>query len=139
MGPTKVLIVANAPGILQRVEDTLAGLEVEVAVRLRDVAGTVRKGDFNVVILCLGFEEQSAVELVASLSGEPSAQPPAIVCLAPENMKGLAAQLEAQMRSAGAAEYINLADYPRTPQGNEVLRKRILTALNRRPCATPFA
>jgi DNA-binding NtrC family response regulator len=137
MGPTKVLVVANAPGILQRVEDTLAGLEVHVAVRLRDVAGTVREGDFNVVVLCMGFEEQSTVELVASLSGEPSAPPPAIVCLAPEDMQGLAAQVEAQMRSAGAAEYINLGDYPLTPKGNDVLRRRILTAAAQRQSATP--
>jgi hypothetical protein len=128
MAPTKVLIVANAPGVLQRVEDTLAGLEVHVAIRLRDVAGAVKQGDFSVVVLCLGFEQKSTVELVASIAAGPSAQPPAIVCLAPEEMKGLATQFEAQMRSAGAVEVIDLADYPRTQRGNDVLRKRILTA-----------
>jgi hypothetical protein len=129
MDTTKVLVVANAPGILQRVEETLSGLEVEVAIRLRDAGAAVKKQDFSVMVLYLGFEPQSTVELVASLSGELQGRPVAIVCLAPES-KAPMSELEAQMRAAGAAEFIVLADYPRTQQGNDVLRRRILSAAN---------
>jgi len=115
-------------------------MEVQVTVRLRDVAATVKDGDFAVLILYLGFEEQSTVELVATLAGEPRARPPAIVCLAPPEAKGALArkgELEAQLRAAGAAEFIHLAKYPRTPQGNDVLRKRILSAATQQLRATP--
>ena len=127
MDTTKILVVANAPGILQRVEETLAGLEVEVAIRLRDVGAAVRKQDFTLLVLYLGFEQESTVELVTSLSAEAQDQPMAIVCLAPESKLPMS-ELEAQMRAAGASEFIVLADYPRTPRGNDVLRKRILSA-----------
>jgi DNA-binding NtrC family response regulator len=123
MDTAKILVVANAPGILQRVEETLAGLEMQVAIRLRDASAAAREGGFSVLVLYLGFEPQSTVELVASISDEL----PAIVCLAPQ----AAGSLEAQLRAVGAAEVINLIDYPRTPQGNEVLRKRILSASTR--------
>jgi len=87
MDPTKILVVANAPGILQRVEETLAGLQVEVAIRLRDVSAAVAKHDPSLLVLYLGFERQSTVELVASVTGEtggePLSRPPAVVCLAP--------------------------------------------------------
>lgn len=132
MDATKILVVANAPGILQRVEETLAGLEVQVAIRLRDVSAAVSQHDPSLLVLCLGFEQQSIVELVASLSADtresPLVQPPAVVCLAPADVRLPLADLEAQMRAAGAVEFIALADYPRTPQGNDVLRKRILAA-----------
>lgn len=132
MDETKILVVANAPGILQRVEETLSGLEVQTAIRLRDAGAAVRRQDFNVMVLYLGFEQQSTVELVASISSETRgaqhAQPPAIVCISPDVRAAHAAELEAQMRAAGAAEFINLADYPRTAQGNDVLRRRILSA-----------
>ena len=68
MDTTKILVVANAPGILQRVEETLAGLELEVAIRLRDVGAAVSKHEPALLILYLGFEPQSTVELVAYLS-----------------------------------------------------------------------
>lgn len=140
MDTTKILVVANAPGILQRVEETLAGMEVQVTVRLRDVAAAVKDGKFAVLVLCLGFEEQSTVELVATLAGEPRARPPAIVCLAPQDGKGVlarAGELEAQLRAAGASEFIDLAKYPRTPQGNDVLRRRILSAATQSLRSTP--
>lgn len=140
MDTTKILVVANAPGILQRVEETLAGMEVQVTVRLRDVAAAVKDGEFTVLVLCLGFEEQSTVELVATLAGEPRERPPAIVCLAPPEAKGELAQageLEAQLRAAGASEFIDLTKYPRTPQGNDVLRRRILSAATQQLRATP--
>ena len=141
MDTTKILVVANAPGILQRVEETLAGLEVKVAIRLRDVSAAVNRHDPGLVVLNLGFVPQSTVELVASISGdsraEPLANPPAIVCLAPADVRLPLADLEAQMRAAGAVEFIALADYPRTPQGNDVLRKRILSAGAQSPRATP--
>src|SRR3954468_628797 len=137
MDTTKILVVANAPGILQRVEETLAGLEVKVAIRLRDVGAGVSQHDFSLLVLCLGFEPQSTVELVATLAGEPDARPPAIVCLAPNDARLPLADLEAQMRAAGAIEFIALADYPRTAQGNDVLRKRILSAAAQAARATP--
>jgi len=141
MDATKILVVANAPGILQRVEETLAGLEVQVAIRLRDVSAAVSEHDPSLLILYLGFEPQSTVELVASLSAEagPSAlgQPPAIVCLAPADVRTPLGDLEAQMRAAGAVEFIALADYPRTPRGDDVLRKRILSAAAPTLRATP--
>ena len=141
MDPTKILVVANAPGILQRVEETLAGLEVQVAIRLRDAGAAVNRHDFSLLILCLGFEPQSTVELVASICSEPRseplAQPPAVVCLAPADVRLPLGDLEAQMRAAGAVEFIALADYPRTPQGNDVLRKRILSAAAQSLRATP--
>lgn len=135
MDSRKVLVAANTPGILQRVKDTLAGLEVEVAIRLRDVGGAIRKGDFDLVVIYLGFEEQSTVELVASITGEPDARLPAIVCIAPG--EGLANALETQMRAAGAAEFIHLSDYPPTTRGNDVLRARILSAASPQKRATP--
>ena len=140
MDTTKVLVVANAPGILQRVEETLAGMEVQVTVRLRDAAAAVKDGGFTVLVLYLGFEEQSTVELVATLAGEPRARPPAIVCLAPLGAKGELArtgELEAQLRAAGASEFIDLSKYPRTRQGNDVLRRRILSAATQQLRATP--
>jgi hypothetical protein len=139
MDTTKVLVVANAPGILQRVEETLAGLEVKVAIRLRDVGAAVSQHDPSLVILYLGFEQNSTVELVTSLAAEASAQPPAVVCLAPADLRLPLHDLEAQMRAAGAVEFIALADYPRTQQGNDVLRKRILSAATQAPRSTPVA
>jgi hypothetical protein len=136
MDTAKILVVANAPGILQRVEETLAGLKVEVAIRLRDVGAAVSKHDPALLVLYLGFEQQSTVELVAYLSGELERHPMAIVCLAPESKVPMS-ELEAQMRAAGATEFIVLADYPRTPKGNDVLRKRILSAADHAPRATP--
>lgn len=137
MDSTKVLVAANAPGILQRVKDTLAGLEVEVAIRLRDVGGAVRKGGFDLVVIYLGFEEQSTVDLVASLAGGPEACPPAIICIAPGNGISAADALETQMRAAGAVEFIHLSDYPPTTRGNDVLRARILSAASPQKRATP--
>jgi hypothetical protein len=129
MDAAKILVVANAPGILQRVEETLAGLEVRVAIRLRDAGAAVRHAhDFSLLVLYLGFEPQSTAELVASVTSDTHASPPAVVCLAPADVRLPLVDLEAQMRAAGAVEFIALADYPRTPQGNEVLRKRILSA-----------
>lgn len=140
MDPTKILVVANAPGILQRVEETLAGLEVRVAIRLRDVGAAMTQHDPALVILCLGFEQNSTVELVTSLAADGRAQPPAVVCLAPADVRLPLGDLEAQLRAAGAVEFIALADYPRTPHGNDVLRKRILCAAApspQEPRATP--
>lgn len=136
MDTAKILVVANAPGILQRVEETLAGLEVEVAMRLRDVGAAVSKHDPSLVVLYLGYEPQSTVELVAHLSAELQRHAMAIVCLAPESQRPMG-EIEAQMRAAGATEFIVLADYPRTPQGNDVLRKRILSAAGQAARATP--
>jgi|1185.fasta_scaffold140291_2 DNA-binding NtrC family response regulator len=139
MDTTKVLVVANAPGILQRVEETLAGLEVKVAIRLRDVGAAVSQHDPSLVILYLGFEQNSTVELVTSLAADATAHPPVVVCLAPVDVRLPLHDLEAQMRAAGAVEFIALADYPRTPQGNDVLRRRILSAATQAPPATPVA
>jgi len=138
MDTTKILVVANAPGILQRVEETLAGLELEVAIRLRDVGAAVTQHEPALLVLYLGFEPQSTVELVAYLSGELERRPMAIVCLAPES-KLPTGELEAQMRAAGATEFILLADYPRTPKGDDVLRKRILSAATGAARATPVS
>jgi hypothetical protein len=138
MDTTKILVVANAPGILQRVEEALAGLEVEVAIRLRDVGAAVTKHEPALLVLYLGFEPQSTVELVAYLSGELERRPMAIVCLAPDS-KVPTSELEAQMRAAGATEFIVLADYPRTPKGDDVLRKRILSAASEAARATPVS
>src|SRR5688572_19270720 len=137
MDTTKILVVANAPGILQRVEETLAGLELRTAIRLRDGAAAVRQGGFNLLILYLGYEPQSAVEMVATLAAEPREQPPAVICLAPEGADGHLPELEDRMRAAGAIEFIRLGDYPRTMSGNEVLRRRILSAAARSMRATP--
>ena len=137
MDTTKILVVANAPGILQRVEETLAGLEVRTAIRLRDGVAAVREDGFSVLVLYLGFEPQSTVELVATLATEPRQWPTAVVCLAPEEADGPLAELEDQLRAAGAVEFIRLADYPRNTNGNEVLRKRILSAAARSMRATP--
>src|SRR3954470_18908820 len=137
MDTTKVLVVANAPGILQRVEETLAGLEVKVAIRLRDVGAAVSQHDPSLVILYLGFEQNSTVELVTSLAADATAHPPVVVCLAPADLRLPLHDLEAQMRAAGAVEFIALADYPRTQQGNDVLRKRILSAAAQAPRSTP--
>ena len=137
MDPTKVLVVANAPGILQRVEETLAGLEVQVAIRLRDVSAAVSQHDPGLVVLYLGFEQKSTVDLVASIAAGLRTQPPAIVCLAPADVRLPLADLESRMRAAGAVEFIALADYPRTVQGNDVLRKRILSAAQESARATP--
>jgi hypothetical protein len=137
MDATKILVVANAPGILQRVEETLAGLEVQVAIRLRDVGAAVNRHDPSLLILYLGFEQQSTVELVASITAEPGGSPLAVVCLAPADPRLPLADLEAQLRAAGAVEFIALADYPRTPKGNDVLRKRILSAAAQSLRATP--
>jgi len=137
MDTTKILVVANAPGILQRVEETLAGLELRTAIRLRDGAAVIREGGFNLLVLYLGYEPQSTVELVATLAAEPRERPPAVVCLAPENAEGQLPELEDQMRAAGAIEFIRLGDYPRTMSGNEVLRRRILSAAARSMRATP--
>ena len=137
MDTTKILVVANAPGILQRVEETLAGLEVRTAIRLRDGAAAVREDGFTLLVLYLGYEPQSTVELVATLATEPRAQPPAVVCIAPEGADGTLAELEDRMRAAGAIEFIRLGDYPRTMSGNEVLRRRILSAAARSRRATP--
>jgi hypothetical protein len=137
MESTKVLVVANAPGILQRVEETLAGLEVKVAIRLRDVGAAVSEHGPCLVVLCLGFEQNSTVELVTSLAAEPDGRSKAVVCLAPADVRLSLTDLEAQLRAAGAVEFIALADYPRTPQGNDVLRKRILSAAVQVVRATP--
>jgi hypothetical protein len=145
MDTAKILVVANAPGILQRVEETLAGLEVQVAIRLRDVSAAVSRHDPSLLVLYLGFEPQSTVELVASITGEmrgapggaPLSHPPAVVCLAPADPRLPLADLEAQMRAAGAVEFIALGDYPRTAQGNDVLRKRILSAAAQSLRTTP--
>src|SRR5258705_9271735 len=131
MDTTKILVVANAPGILQRVEETLAGLEVRTAIRLRDGAAAVRKDGFTLLVLYLGYEPQSTVEMVATLATEPRARPPVVVCLVPEGADGPLAELEDRMRAAGAVEFIRLADYPRGTNGDEVLRKRILSAAAR--------
>jgi hypothetical protein len=139
MDSTKVLVVANAPGILQRVEETLAGLEVKVAIRLRDVGAAVSEHEPSLVILYLGFEQNSTVELVTSLAAEPDGQAKAVVCLAPADPRLPLADLEAQLRAAGAVEFIALADYPRTPQGNDVLRRRILSAGVQPARRTPVA
>lgn len=140
MDTTKVLVVANAPGILQRVEETLSGLEVQVAIRLRDVSAAVSQHDPALLVLYLGFEQHSTVELVAAISsemdGSPPGRSPAIVCLAPVDSRQPLADLEARMRAAGAVEFIALADYPRTTLGNDVLRRRILSAAQS-PRATP--
>jgi len=137
MDSTKVLVVANAPGILQRVEETLAGLEVKVAIRLRDVGAAVSEHDPSLVVLYLGFEQNSTVELVTSLAAEPAGAAKAVVCLAPADLRLPHSDLEAQLRAAGAVEFIALADYPRTPQGNDVLRKRILSAAAQTARSTP--
>src|SRR3954454_8685794 len=139
MDTTKILVVANAPGILQRVEEALTGLEVQAAIRLRDVPGAVKQGGFSLLVLYLGFEPQSTVELVASIAADGLAEPPAIVCLAPSAARGRVAELEPQMRAAVATEFIVLADYPRSAQGDDVLRKRILSATGESRRATPVA
>jgi DNA-binding NtrC family response regulator len=134
MGTTKILVVANAPGILQRMEETLAGLEVRVAIRLRDVARTARQGDFGLCLLHLGFDEQSTVKLVATLAAEERANPLAIVCIAPEDASRAAlAELEVQARAAGAVDFVELAGFAATRPGNAALRERLLASAPRRP------
>lgn len=131
MGTTKILVVANMPGTLHRVEETLAGLELQTASRLRDAAKAVRQSQFGLLVFCLAADEQSAVDLFAAFVDARQGARLPVVCLAPAETPGEALRrMETKLRAAGAADFIPLADYPRTTRGNDQLRVRILASLN---------
>lgn len=136
MSTTKILVAANSPATLRHLQETLSGLEVHVAIRLRDVAKAVKQGDFALLVCCLGFDEQSAAELLRSLHGEP----PAIACIACDEPPGsAAARAEALLRAAGAHDFFRLADYPRSAEGNARLRARLLACAGRPTRLTPYS
>jgi DNA-binding NtrC family response regulator len=119
MAATKVLIVANSPGILHRVEVTLAGLEVHTAIRLRDAARILKQGDFALVVFCLGFDEDDTLRLFAAIGSEPVSARVPIVCLA---------ESPAMARASAGRPLIDLRQYPATQEGNAALRERVLAA-----------
>lgn len=117
MAATKVLVVANSPGILHRAEQTLAGLQVHTAIRLRDATRILKQGEFALVVFCLGFDEDDTLRLFAAMGSDPASTRVPIVCLTdtPEGAR----------RSAGRP-VIDLRQYPATHEGNAALRERIL-------------
>lgn len=119
MAATKVLVVANSPGILHRAEETLAGLQVHTAIRLRDAVRMLKQGGFALVVFCLGFDEDETLRVFATIGADPASARLPIVCLADS----------AEHASAAAGRpLIDLRQFPVTPEGNASLRERILAA-----------
>lgn len=126
MGTARILIAANSPGTLHRLEETLSGLEVHVAIRLRDVAKEVKRGEFALLVFCLGFDEQSEVEILRALHDEHGMIRLPVVCVACDETRKQSRETEARLRDAGACDVFELRHYPSTPEGNAGLRARIL-------------
>src|SRR5437868_12281948 len=103
MAATKVLVVANSPGILHRAEETLAGLEVHSAIRLRDAARMLKQGGFALVVFCLGFDEDDTLRLFAAIGADPAGARVPVVCLA---------ESADSARGAAGRPLIDLGQYP---------------------------
>ena len=130
MGTAKIIVAANSPGVLQRLKETLSGCEVHVAIRLRDVARRVRQEEFAVLAFCLGFDEDSTMELFDSLLDEHGAPRVPVVCVASEEMPEAALRrIEARVRNAGACDFFELRNFPASAAGNLALRERILACV----------
>jgi CheY-like chemotaxis protein len=128
MGTTKILVAVNSPGVLHRLKETLSGLEVHVAIRLRDVAKAVKQHDIALVVLCLGFDERSAVELLQSLRKEQSLGRLPVVAIACHDTQPSSRDIESRLRAAGASDFFELGSYPADLEGSAALRQRILGA-----------
>jgi DNA-binding NtrC family response regulator len=124
MGATKVLIVANSPGILHRAEETLAGLEVHTAIRLRDAVRILKQGDFALVVFCLGFDEDDALRFFATIAADPASAHVPIACLA---------QSGETARASAGRPIIDLRQFPATGEGQAALRERLLAATRQAP------
>lgn len=127
---TKILVAANSPAALHRLEQTLSGLQVEVAIRLRDVAKAAKEGRYALLVLCLGFDEQSAIELVHSLHGAQGAPRMAVVAVGCDDAHPASREVEARMRAAGACDFFELHAYPAGVAGDAALRHRLLASLS---------
>jgi len=130
MGTAKILVAANSPGTLHRLKGTLAGLELDVAIRLRDVVKAVKERNVSLLVLCLGFDDRSTAELFASLDDERGAARLPVVCVASDAMSAARRRVkEAELRAFGACDVIELRDYPPGAEGDADLRARILGCL----------
>jgi hypothetical protein len=130
MGTAKFIIAANSPGVLQRLKETLSGCELHAAIRLRDVAKRARQEEFAVLVLCLGFDEESTMELFDSLLDEDGGPRLPIVCVVTDEMPAAALQrIESRVRGAGACDFVELRNFPNTAGGNLGLRERILACV----------
>jgi hypothetical protein len=101
-------------------------LEVHVAIRLRDVARTVKQGEFALLVLCLGFDEQSEVELLQALHDEHGMMRAPVVCIACDEARKHTREMQARLRAAGACDFLEIGSYPADVEGNAALRARIL-------------
>lgn len=128
MGTAKIILAANSPGALHRLKETLSGLEVHVAIRLRDVAKAVKQDDFALLVLCLGFAERSAVEFLQSLHDERGIPRLPVVCIACDETRAASRESESRLRAAGARDYLELRSYPTTASGNAELLARLLAS-----------
>src|SRR5689334_5811077 len=135
MGATKILVVANSPGAVQRLEQTLSGLELEVAIRLRDVAKAVDRGDFALVVFCLGFDEQSSLELLHSLRDASGEMRLPVVAIACDDTQPTSREMESRLRERGACDFFALGDYSHGSGANAALRHRLLAAMRKRAAA----
>jgi CheY-like chemotaxis protein len=130
MGTAKIILAANSPGVLQRLKETLSGCEVHVAIRLRDVAKRVRQEEFAVFAFCLGFDEDSTMDLLDSILDEHGGPRLPIVCVVADEMPAARLRrIESRVRSAGACDFIELRNFPNTAAGNLGLRERILACV----------
>lgn len=130
MGTAKIILAANSPSVLQRMKETLSGCELHVAIRLRDVAKRVRQEEFAVLAFCLGFDEESTMELFDSLLDEYGGPRLPIVCVVTDEMSAAALQrIEKRARNAGACDFVELRNFPDTAGGNLALRERILACV----------
>jgi len=129
MGTAKILVAANSPGTLHRLKGTLAGLELDVAIRLRDVVKAVKESNVSLLVFCLGFDDRSTAELFASLDERGAARLP-VVCVASDDLSSARRRVkEAELRASGACDFIELRDYPPGSKGDADLRARILSCL----------
>lgn len=125
---TKILVAANSPATLHRLQETLSGLEVHVAIRLRDVAKAVNSADYALLVLCLGFAEQSAIELVHSLRDARGALRMPVVAVACDE-RAASRETEVHVRAAGVCDFFALAAYPPDAGASARLRRRLLASL----------
>ena len=130
MGTAKIIVAANSPAALQRIKETLSGMDVHVAIRLRDVAKAVRRHEFALLAFCLGFDEDSTIALVDSLIDVHGVPRLPIACIATEELPAAKLRrLEARVRAAGACDFFELRAFPNTAAGNMALRERILACV----------
>lgn len=130
MGTAKILVAANSPSVLQRIKESLSGCELQVAIRLRDVAKRVSNEEFAALALCLGFDEDSTMAVFDSLLDERGGTRLPIVCFVPEERPAADLQrLESRVRVAGACDFFELRHFPNTAAGNLALRERILACV----------